>query len=96
VATQLYAKKWLIHASYTPQPKEIRANCGLAVNPCVGFINKLRKGNTAKVPRKPVIFKIQTNNHFTKIAQAHGFVRVSCKKVSVSNTSTTFHVHGGF
>jgi len=32
VATQLYAKKWLIYGSYTLQPKEIRANCGLAVN----------------------------------------------------------------
>ena len=32
MATQLYAKKWLIYASYTLQPKEIRANCGLAGN----------------------------------------------------------------
>ena len=35
MATQLYAKKWLIYASYTLQPKKIRANCGLAVNPYV-------------------------------------------------------------
>lgn len=41
MTTQLYAKKRLIHASYTLQSKEIWANCGLAVNPYVGFINRL-------------------------------------------------------
>lgn len=41
VATQLYAKKRLIYASYTLQPKEIRANCGLAVNPYVSLPDKL-------------------------------------------------------
>ena len=38
MATQIYAKKWLIYGSYTLQPKEIWANCGLAVNMCVGFL----------------------------------------------------------
>lgn len=47
MATQLYAEKWLIYASYTPQPKEIWANCGLAVNPYVTLPDNIHLLNTA-------------------------------------------------
>ena len=36
MATPLHAKKWRIYTPYTLHRKKIQANCGLAVNPCVG------------------------------------------------------------
>jgi len=54
MATQLYAKKWLIYASYALQPKKIWANCGLAVNPSfkvLKYIKSVKKTDFSTVPQ---------------------------------------------
>ena len=80
MATQLYAKKWLIYAPYTLQPKEIRANCGLAVNSSVSFCRMEYYLKTAKTCDKTPIFfnlfKLQKLVFFAIYIKTHGLVRM--------------------